>query len=82
MKSCEQKLPLASCYSDPEPFAPCHSERNEESNLAQGKLREESYGAQGRLREGSESSPRANAQSDEKSAIDMSLICDIDLMWI
>ena len=71
MKSCEQKLPLASC----------HSERSEESNLAQGKLREESYGAQGsRLREGDESSPCANAQGDEKSAIDMSLICDIDLI--
>jgi len=46
MKPCEQNLP----------FAPCHSERNEES------------------------SPCANAQGDEKSAIDMSLICDIDLM--
>jgi len=80
MKSCEQNLPFAFCHSAPEPFAPCHSERSEESNLAQGKLREESYSAQGRLREGGESSPSANAQGDEKSAIDMSLICDIDLM--
>jgi fused signal recognition particle receptor len=32
--------PSASCHS--EPFAPCHSDRSEESNLAQGKLREES----------------------------------------
>jgi fused signal recognition particle receptor len=32
--------PRASC--DSEPFASCHSERSEESNLAQGKLREES----------------------------------------
>jgi len=29
------------CHS--EPFAPCHSERSEESNSAQGKLREESF---------------------------------------
>jgi len=30
------------------PFAFCHSERSEESTLAQGKLREESHAAQGR----------------------------------
>jgi len=33
------------------PFAPCHSERSEESNTDQDKLREGSYSAQGRLRE-------------------------------
>jgi hypothetical protein len=47
----------------------CHSERSEES-----------YGAQSRLRDREEFSPCADSQSDEKSAIDMSLICDIDLM--
>jgi hypothetical protein len=48
----------------------CHSERSEES-----------YGAQGtKLPEGEESSPCANAQGEEKSVIDISLICDIDLM--
>jgi len=80
MKSRKQNLPFVFCHSDPERFAICHSERSEESNPVQGNLREESYGAQGRLREGEESSPCANAQGDEKSAIDMSLICDIDLM--
>ena len=71
MKSCEQKLP----------FAICHSERSEESNRSQGKLREESYGAQGRLREGEESSPCANAQGDKKPqrAIDIFAIYDINL---
>ena len=33
-----------------------------------------------RLPEGEESSPCTDAQGDEKSVIDMSLICDIDLM--
>jgi len=37
----------------PEPFAPCYSERSEESRSAQGKLHEEPDNAQDRLREGS-----------------------------
>ena len=50
--------PLASLgvtSSHSESLASCHSERSEESNLAQDNLREESYNTQGRLSEGAES---------------------------
>ena len=61
---------MKSCEQHIYPSFFCHSERNEES-----------YGAQGtKLPEGEESSPCANAHGDEKRAIDMPLICDIDLM--
>ena len=36
--------PLRGCEASPEPFAFCHSERSEESHLAQDKLREKEPG--------------------------------------
>ena len=54
------------------PFAFCHSERSEESSLAQGKLREESHAAQGRpqfvtYEELKSESCRLSAELDEET---------------
>jgi hypothetical protein len=50
---------------------PCHSERSEESNSAQGKLREDSHSAQDRLLKQSQeiATPRQVGVHDDKEAI-------------
>jgi len=52
-------------------FAPCHSERSEESNSARGKLHEESHSAQDRLLRQSQeiATPRQVGVHNDKEAI-------------
>ena len=57
------------CHSGP--FAPCHSERSEESNSAQGKLREESHSAQDRLLEQSQEITTPSVHNDKAAMLSM-----------